>query len=88
MSDARSLDGNALAGLLGEVFGAEMTTVVRGCPDCGARGPVGAHRAYLVGLGAVLRCPTCGQVALRVTSLPDRHVVVLRGEWQLEVPRP
>jgi ribosomal protein L40E len=79
------LDGNALAGYLVEVFGTEMTTVVRGCQSCGARNPVGAHRAY-PGASAVLRCPACGDLALRITTLPDRHVVELRGTWNLDIP--
>jgi Family of unknown function (DUF6510) len=78
------LDGNAIGGMLAEVFGTEMTTVVRGCQSCGAREPIGAHRAYR-GAGVVLRCPACGDLALRIAVLPDRHVVLLSGSWTLEV---
>jgi predicted RNA-binding Zn-ribbon protein involved in translation (DUF1610 family) len=86
MSDeARWLDGNALAGMLGEIFGAEMTTVPRRCQSCGTRSKVGAHRAYR-GAGAVLRCPACGDVALRIATLPDRHIVQMNGTWTLEIP--
>jgi uncharacterized protein DUF6510 len=84
--EALWLDGNGLAGLLVEVFGAEMTTIPRDCQSCGNRNPVGAHRAY-VGAGTVLRCPVCGDVALRIATLPDRHVVEVRGAWRLEVAR-
>jgi uncharacterized Zn finger protein len=80
------LDGNGIAGVLREVFEIEMTAVVRGCQSCGERHAVGAHRAYR-GAGIVLRCPSCGDVALRVAALPDRHVVHLRGTWTLTVPR-
>jgi len=80
------LDGNALAGLLAEVFGAEMTAVRRGCASCGQVNAVGAHRAYQ-GAGAVLRCPACSDVALRIAVLPDRHVVSMSGTWTLDVPR-
>jgi hypothetical protein len=76
------LDGNGLAGLLEEVFGGEMTTVRRGCQSCGARNVVGAHRAYR-GAGVVLRCPACGDLAIRIATLPDRHVVRLFGTWEL-----
>jgi hypothetical protein len=84
--DARWLDGNAIAGLLLEVFGAELTTAQRGCQSCGTVAWVGAHRAYR-GAGTVLRCPACGDLALRITSLDDRHSVVLAGRWTLDVPR-
>jgi len=79
------LDGNAAAGLLAEVFAMEMTAVQRACGSCGARAPVGAHRMYR-GAGAVLRCPECGDLALRIAILGDRHVVHMRGSWTLEVP--
>jgi len=79
------LDGNAIAGLLVEIFGTEMTGVVRGCQSCGARNAVGAHRAYR-GAGVVLRCPVCSDLALRIAVLPDRHVVQLVGSWTLELP--
>jgi len=80
------LDGNALAGLLEETFGAEMTAMLRRCQSCGERHPVGAHRLYR-GAGDVLRCPNCGDLALRIAVLPDRHVVEVRGTWRLAVPR-
>lgn len=85
--DALWLDGNALAGLLHDVFGTEMTTVQRICQSCRARNAVGAHRAYQ-GAGMVLRCPSCGDLALRIAVLPDRHVVHLAGTWMLDLPRP
>jgi len=80
------LDGNGMAGLLGEVFGAEVTAVVRACGSCGTEAAVGAHRAYR-GAGVVLRCPGCGDVAIRIAQLPDRNVVLVRGSWSIELPR-
>ncbi len=73
-------DGNAIAGLLQEVFVAEFTTLRRTCQSCGDESPAGAHRSY-AGPGAVLRCPHCGDVALRITTLPGEHVFELRGVW-------
>ncbi|MDQ6777228.1 MAG: DUF6510 family protein [Actinomycetota bacterium] len=84
--EALWLDGNAIAGLLSELFGAELTSTERGCQSCGALSLLGAHRVYR-GAGIVVRCPACGDVALRITSLPDRHVVLLAGTWTLELPR-
>ena len=80
------LDGNGVAGLLGEVFGAEVTAVVRACGSCGTEAAVGAHRAYRCA-GVVLRCPGCGDVAIRIAQLPDRNVVLVRGSWSVELPR-
>jgi Family of unknown function (DUF6510) len=84
--DARWLDGNALGGLLHELFGAEMTAAPHTCQSCGTERPVGAHRVYL-GAGTVLRCPVCGHIALVAAGLPDRHVVHLTGTWRMEMPR-
>ena len=80
------LDGNGMAGLLAEVFGADVTAVVRTCGSCGTAAPVGAHRAYR-GAGVVLRCPACQDVAIRIVQLPDRTVLDVRGAWVVELPR-
>ena len=80
------LDGNALAGLLGELVGGDVTRAPRGCASCGQVHPVGAHRLYR-SAGLVLRCPACGDVAARIAELPDRTVLRLTGTWQLELER-
>ena len=84
MTDARWLDGNAIAGVLADAFDTEMTTARRLCSSCGAESMLGAHRAYL-GAGWVLRCPACEDVAARIAVLPDRHVVLLSGRWLMEI---
>jgi hypothetical protein len=76
------IDGNGIAGLLQEVFVAEITAAQRVCDGCGERHPIGAHRAYS-GAGAVLRCPGCGAVAAAVTEMPDAVVVTLSGAWHI-----
>ena len=44
------LDGNAIGGVLIEVFGTEMTTAVAVCGSCGTAGPVAqAPLAYVCG---------------------------------------
>jgi DNA-directed RNA polymerase subunit RPC12/RpoP len=68
--DAAWLDGNAVAGLLAEALGEDMTTVERRCEHCGSVYAIGAYRAYL-GAGVVLRCPGCGSPGLRVVELTD-----------------
>jgi Zn finger protein HypA/HybF involved in hydrogenase expression len=83
MLDAAWLDGNALAGLLEEVFATEMTRAQRRCQSCGTRSALGAHRAYH-GAGAVLRCPACGDMAMRIASLPDGYIVTIKGELTIE----
>ena len=84
--DPRWLDGNALGGLLQELFGADMTNAPHRCQSCDRQNPVAAHRVYF-GAGTVLRCPVCDHIALVAAALPDRHVVHLTGAWRLEMPR-
>ena len=84
--DNSRLDGNALGGRLAEVLGRDITGAPRGCQSCGAVHAVGAHRLYY-GAGAVLRCPACGALALRLVALPDRYVLLLAGTWRLELAR-
>ena len=78
-------DGNAIAGLLAEIFAADVTATPRTCQSCGTTREIGAHRAYF-GAGIVLRCAGCGDVAARIVSLPEGHVVELRGSWVLRLP--
>jgi hypothetical protein len=73
------LDGNAVAGMLSEVFRFEMTVGWGGCAACGAGNQVGALHAYTHGMGAVLCCPACGQHLLRVARGDGRWWLDLRG---------
>jgi Family of unknown function (DUF6510) len=76
--DALMLDGNAVAGLLQEVFGAEMTTAIGTCDACGASAAVGAVHVYR-GAGVVLRCPSCGSVLSKIVGRQTQTCVDLRG---------
>jgi len=69
---AMVLDGNAVAGLLGEIFGAEMTANDAECASCGRVHAVGAMLAFTQAPGIVLRCPSCEAVMVRVVRTP-RH---------------
>ena len=82
--DALTLDGNAVAGLLQQLFAVEMTTAVGTCAGCGASDAVGAVRVYH-GAGAVLRCPHCNAVLLKIVTDDARVWVDLRGLRTLEV---
>ncbi|MEA2250610.1 MAG: hypothetical protein QOC78_3196 [Solirubrobacteraceae bacterium] len=75
-------DGNAIAGLLEEIFAREMTGAERVCQSCRARSHIGAHRLHR-GAGLVLRCPACDDVAACITTLPDGYAVCISGVWRL-----
>ena len=73
------LDGNAIAGLLSDVFGAEMTTAVCECASCGAGGPVAETVVYLRAPGTVVRCRTCGSVMMVFVTVRETTCVDVRG---------
>ena len=62
--DDAALDGNAVGGLLIEVFGTEMTTATGVCGTCGAVSQVAELAVYLRGPGTVVRCRGCGSVLM------------------------
>jgi Zn finger protein HypA/HybF involved in hydrogenase expression len=82
--DALMLDGNAVAGLLQEVFAVEMTTAVGTCNGCGASEPVGAIHVYR-GAGVVLRCPHCHNALVKIVKDDTRVWIDLRGTRTLEL---
>jgi hypothetical protein len=73
-------DANAIAGLLEEIFGREVTGEERVCASCRARRHVGAHRLYR-GAGLVVRCPVCDDVAACIATTSDGYSVSTRGTW-------
>jgi len=77
------LDGNAVAGLLQEVFAVEMTTAIGICGGCGTAGPVGAAHLYR-GAGIVLRCPNCDNVLAKTVKSDSRVWIDFRGMRTLE----
>jgi hypothetical protein len=82
--EALRLDGNAVAGLLREVFAAEATTASGTCDGCGAVEPVGAVHVYMAA-GVVLRCPHCDSVVMKLVKDGERIWIDLRGLRTLEL---
>jgi hypothetical protein len=83
----RELDGNALAGMFEVLFGSDMTAIPGRCTHCGTVNMVGAMRAYTRGPGAVLRCPSCDGVVLRVVETDEVTYVDARGAAYLRFER-
>ena len=73
------LDGNAIGGMLIELFGAEMTTAVGTCGSCGTRGQVAEMAVYRPKLGAVVRCRVCDNVLMVFVEVRGVTCVDLRG---------
>jgi Family of unknown function (DUF6510) len=79
-----TLDGNAAAGLLHEIFGTEMTNALGTCDGCGVTGEVGAVLLYR-GAGVTLRCPHCRAVVMKIVTAGPRVWIDLRGLRTLEL---
>jgi predicted Zn finger-like uncharacterized protein len=80
MADA--LDGNAIGGLLIDVFGEEMTTAPTNCPSCRASALLAG--VYLRAPGTVVRCRSCSGVLMVLVSMHGITCVDSRG---LAAPR-
>jgi Zn finger protein HypA/HybF involved in hydrogenase expression len=79
-----TLDGNAIAGLLREIFALEMTDAVGTCASCGAVNEVGRVDVYVHAPGTVVRCPACEQVLMRIVRGRGRYWVDFSGVRCLE----
>jgi len=82
--DERRLDGNAIGGVLREIFAMEVTSAVGTCAHCGAVNEVGRVHVYIHAPGTVVRCPSCEAVLMRVVRGGGRYWVDLTGMRCLE----
>ena len=82
--DALMLDGNAVAGMLQEVFAAEVTTAFGTCATCGASEPLGAVHVFR-GAGDVLRCPHCDTTLVKIVRTGSRMWIGFEGIRTLQV---
>ncbi|MDB5074518.1 MAG: hypothetical protein JWO42_697 [Chloroflexi bacterium] len=81
------LDGNAVGGLLQDIFEADMTASPTMCAHCGREGHIGNLLAFTHAPGVVLRCPGCEQVVLRIVVTPDATYLDARGAVFLRLKR-
>ena len=82
--DALMLDGNAVAGLLQEVFAVEITNAIGTCDTCGATSAVGALHVFR-GAGIVMRCPHCDNVLVTIVQNDGGVCIGFPGVRTLQV---
>ena len=82
--DELMLDGNAVAGMLSEVFAVEMTTATMTCGNCSIAGPVGAAHVFR-GAGIVLRCPHCDYALVKIVEDGTRMWMDFDGMQMLQI---
>ena len=83
-SDLR-LDGNAIGGLLNELFGAELTAAPCVCGGCGAREEMARLDVYVRAPGVVVRCRHCEAVMIQIVRGRTRTWIDLTGTARLEL---
>jgi hypothetical protein len=79
VGESARLDGNAVGGILGEVFVPEITTARATCANCGTTRTLGALLVYPHGMGTVIRCPSCDSLMLRVARTSTRLLLDATG---------
>jgi hypothetical protein len=79
MAHALMLDGNAVAGVLQDIFGVEMTANPAECANCGNVSELGGLMAFTQAPGAVLRCPACEGVVITIVQTPEAIYLDARG---------
>ena len=81
------LDGNAIGGMLGELFVPEMTVARCRCAACGRVEPLGAGHVYAHPLapGVVLRCVHCDNALLVVVRGGGRWRPTSAGMTWIEI---
>ena len=77
------VDGNAIGGMLIELFGAEMTTAVGTCGVCGSVACVAEMAVYRPKLGTVVRCRVCDNALMVFVEVRGVTCIDLRGLAQL-----
>jgi hypothetical protein len=82
--DDSTLDGNAIGGVLHEVFGTEMTTAIGTCASCGTAAQLAETLVYVKAPGTVMRCRACAAVLLVVVRRDEMNCVDLQGMAALE----
>jgi hypothetical protein len=80
-----TLDGNAAAGTLQEIFPFDMTLVWATCTGCSTTNPLGATAAYIHGMGTIVHYPFCDNVLIRIVHARGRYLLDMRGVRVLQV---
>ncbi len=88
MSELRHLDGNALGGVLSDVFVADLTMATTTCAGCRNVAVLAQLDVFLDAPGAVGRCRGCGGVQLRLVRTRTGTWLDLTGMRTLAIPTP
>lgn len=68
---AQTVDGNAIAGMLWDIFGADVTALVGTCGGCGSFAAFAEAVVELDRHAAIVRCRTCTRTLFTVLQSPE-----------------
>lgn len=88
IGEGAPLDGNAVAGMLRELFAFDVTVASLDCAGCGSTAELGGVRVFGGAMGAIFRCIHCDTAMLRVVRQPDGFTLDLRGARSFHAVRP
>ena len=74
---ASVVDGNAAAGMLWDVFGADVTALVGVCGGCGDASPLAEAVVEIDEMAAIVRCRSCTHTLFTVLRDGDGMRLVL-----------
>lgn len=83
ITDARTADGNAVAGALSQIFAFDVTRMIVMCGACGSESSLGALRLYGDTMGMILRCVRCGEINLRALQFNGIISLDARGATRM-----
>ncbi|HEU4319140.1 MAG TPA: DUF6510 family protein [Acidimicrobiia bacterium] len=85
MADQTHLDGNALGGLLYQLFERDMTDQRGRCRECGTVKVLGEIHVFRDAPGDVMRCPACNAVLMVIVQMRTGYRVSFESLSWLEV---
>jgi hypothetical protein len=80
------VDGNVLAGPLGELFRFDLTTTSGECRHCHDVSVLARAMVYLDPSGYVVRCSNCSEILMAIVTTEKRTWLDLSGVSGLQIP--
>lgn len=80
-----ALDGNTMAGALGELFAVDMSVAAFECAGCSHTGVIAEVVVYADAPGMVGRCPHCSDVLVRLVRSERRAWLDMSGLVSLRI---
>ena len=82
------VDGNALAGVLADVFGVEMTAAIARCRHCQRIFELAVAHVFITAMGSVMRCAHCQSTLAVIVTKPHEILFSPTGLSFVAAPRP